>query len=224
MADSTGTFSLIDASHLLSEFISNDLRTGTFSLIDVPHQLNEFSSDTIFVSGTFSLIDDPHIFSGFLSSDLRTGTFSLIDSTHVIDFEQGDVIDSLKQVPGDATLIQDKVLNSTDLTLSLWDRIYSDGSLIDGTYVGSEYIPRQFNPVFLDYSIWKHSSDGTTPVDYRHRTAANPRVGEFYANMYAPDDPGNYEIRWRYQKTLESYTKEVRETFLVQSWGIDAQP
>lgn len=170
------------------------------------------------ITGTLNVIDalqQAHLVGG----DLRTGSFHVIDSTHQAYFS-GILLSDSTYIPQDATFIQGSLTDS--LSVTFWDSTYTGGTLTDGTYVGGAYLTRTYNPVWLNYSIWYlQRPDGTaSPVGFTLRTAANPSVGQFYANIYAPDEPGLYEIRWRYQKEPASLAHEIISPFRVTSWGI----
>ena len=123
---------------------------------------------------------------------------------------------------GDSTFIQNQLLPSdtNGLYLVLSDSTYIGGTLVDGTYTGGQYVIRNFNPVDISYSIWK-TFDGSSIDGCSLRVPYSPETGYFYANMYAPSEPGPYEIRWIYQKDASSSITEITESFQVQSWGID---
>lgn len=178
------------------------------------------------ISGTIIAVDTPHG-AHIVGGDLRTGTLLAVDSTHQTALSGVVIGDSTRNLR-DSTFVQGKILESTDLILNLIDATYINGSWSgDGTFVDSTYWIRPYNPIWLNYSIWfLEPPDATeaTLQGYRLRTAANPQVGQFYANMYAPDDPGRYEIRWRYQKDSDSLGNEIIEPFSVSSWGIIAEP
>ena len=55
----------------------------------------------------------------------------------------------------------------------------------------------------------------------RYREASRKDVGRYYTSMVVPRPTGKYEIRWRYQKRIDSYAREVVMPFLCQSAGID---
>lgn len=177
------------------------------------------------ITGTINAVDTTHQ-AQLVSSDLRSGHLYAVDATHR-GFLEGVVIGDTVSVVGDRSFVQDTLFNTTSLTLTLFDSTYIDGSWSgDGTLFDSTYWePRLFNPIWIDYSIWQ-TPDATTEnlQETNRRVPQNPRVGYFYANMYAPDSPGKYEIRWRYQKDAESLGREIREPFTVTTFGIDPEP
>lgn len=119
--------------------------------------------------------------------------------------------------------IQGALLNSGGLTQTFSDATYTGGYWSgDGTQFDSTYVQRAFNPLWIDYSIW-YTPDATTEHlrGTRNRMPMNAQVGNYYANMEAPT-PGKYEIRWRYQKDVSSYVREIREPFTVTTWGISS--
>lgn len=172
------------------------------------------------ISGTISAVDSSHQ-AIILDRWSRSGSILFSDSLHVADLE-GIVINDTTTVMGDSTFVQDYLLQSDGLTLTLIDSTFINGVLIDGTYVDSTYTIRWFDPIWLNYSIWKMDGSSEEIIGTRERHPLNPRVGIYYANMFAPSDPGQYQIRWRYQKDTELYASEVREPFRVETAGIDA--
>lgn len=176
------------------------------------------------ITGDITAVDSTHQ-AQLVGSDLRVGYLRATDATHM-GFLEGVVIDDTTSVAGDKSFVQDTVLDSDGLTLTLFDSTYVGGSYSgDGTYFDSTYWePRLFNPLWIDYSIW-YTPDTTTEMiqGTPKRVPMNPTVGYFYANMYSPDRPGDYEIRWRYQKDPTTLGKEVRESFTVTTFGIDPE-
>lgn len=170
------------------------------------------------ITGTFSLVDENHQ-TQFTGSNLRIGLFELVDTPHLF-FQSGTVIFDTTSLPGDSTFIQDQIIWDGELSLNLIDSTFVDGSYSDGTYLDSTYVIRNFNPVWTEYSIWD-ITDSESLEGYRHRVPLNPKVGNFYANFHAPD-PGIYQIRWRYQKDINTLVKEIREPFRVISKGISS--
>ena len=170
------------------------------------------------ITGTINGADSHHIAS-LTGGDLRTGSFAGFDLSHQGHIS-GVVIGDTTSRSRDSIFVQGSLLDSTSLPLTLWDSTYIDGTYVDGTYQDSTYVVRTYNPIWINYSVW--FLDSTTLVGTRLRTPMNPQVGQFYANMYAPDNPGRYEIRWRYQKDSSSYAQEIDEPFSVRSWGIDS--
>jgi len=139
----------------------------------------------------------------------------------------GVLVGDTTTTASDATFLQGSYLNSDSLTLSLRDGTVVGWTQVDGTYVDGTYIERGFNPVWLNYSIWYLTPTTGVPKQiqgYGLRLAINPQVGQFYANMYAPDQPGKYELRWRWQKTDGAYAHEVIVPFTTVSLGIKSQP
>lgn len=150
------------------------------------------------------------------------GSFTLNDAVVDENYQTGYIIDVTRIIVGDSTFIQNKLLpyDSNGLCLSLYDRTYVGGTLVDGTYSGGQYVIRHYTPIDIHYSIWS-TYDGTSQQGCPTRTPYIPQTGTFCANMYTPNTTGPYEIRWRYQKDTSSYVTELREPFQVQSWGID---
>lgn len=178
------------------------------------------------VTGT---IDATNVHSAHLvGGDLRTGTLLATDGTHSA-YLTGRVVEDTTSIPGGSSFVQDTILDTDQLTLTLFDTTYIDGSYSDSTYHDSTYWePRLFNPLWVDYSIWSEDrSDATvldsTLVGYRYRTPVNVDVGYYYANMYSPDTPGDYSIKWQWQRDSASLAHELREPFTVTTKGIDPQ-
>jgi len=169
------------------------------------------------INGTINTIDSPHV-AVLTEYRSRSGSIFVEDKDHVSSLS-GIVIEETLSVYGDSTFVQDS-LSASNLNLILMDSTFIDGILTDGTYVDSTYVVRWFNPIWLNYSIWNLHDSTESLIGTRERTPYNPRVGYYYANMYAPD-PGPYEIRWRYQKDTDVYAKEIRQPFMVVSRGID---
>lgn len=198
----------------LYEFVS-----GNVFAIDV-HQASVVAG--LASSGNIQAVDYPHQF--FITgSDLRTGTITAVDSTHYSNTFSSIVIGDTTQIQGDSTFLQGSLIDSfTGLILTLFDSTYVDGSWSgDGTHIDSTYWePRLFNPLWIDYSIW-YTPDSTTEIiqGTKKRVPLNPKVGYFYANMYAPNKPGLYDIRWRYQQDSHLLAKEIREPFSVTPFG-----
>lgn len=172
------------------------------------------------VSGTILAVDALHQAQLFGSWSC-SGSIHSIDSSHFASLE-GIIITDTATVDGDSTFVQNSLLESDGLSLTLLDSTFINGYLYDGTYVDSTYTIRWFNPIWLNYSIWKLDGTNEILVGTRERTALNPDVGEYYANMQAPTVPGQYQIRWRYQKDAELYATEIREPFRVLTAGIDS--
>jgi hypothetical protein len=157
---------------------------------------------------------------------IRHGTVTTIDTDNQ-SISNGIEISQTTVLSSGPSFIQGKILDPlTGLNLTFWDSTYIGGTLTDGTYVGGEYVTRLYNPIWLNYSIWYLTPPVAQPSlqGYLTRTAQNPSVGQYYANMYAPDVPGSYEIRWRYQKDQSSHALEIDAPFEVTSWGISSQP
>lgn len=179
------------------------------------------------ITGIIDATDTSHQ-ATLVGSDLRVGSIYALDKTHEA-FLSGVIIQGSTKRDRGKSFVQDTLLTSTDLSLYLRDSTYIDGSWSgDGTFFDSTYWePRPFNPIWINYSIWYLTPPTESPdvlQGYRLRTATNNMVGQFYANMYAPDTPGRYEIRWRYQKDQSSLGHEIVEPFSVTTWGLDPQP
>lgn len=174
------------------------------------------------ITGTLQATDANHTGS-LTGGDLRTGSFSATDLQSTGYF-YGVVIGDSTRNPNSLTYTQGQPVK--DMTLTFYNRRFSDGSYSDGTYFDSTYLVRNYNPIWLNYSIWYLTPpDSSTAVlqGTRTRTADNTRVGYYNTNMMAPE-PGRYELRWRFQKDTSSYAKEIVQPFTVNSWGLTSNP
>lgn len=176
------------------------------------------------ITGTITAVDAPH--TALLLSDVRSGSLTATDSMHMATL-QGVVIGDSTIYPSAGTFVQGQQMMSNDISLTLIDSTYIDGSWGgDGTVYDSTYQERLYNPLWLNYSVWFQEpldKSSETLVGPRNRVALNPSVGQFYVNMYAPE-PGDYEIRWRYQKDSDNLAQEIVEPFSVSSSGTTAEP
>jgi hypothetical protein len=184
------------------------------------------------IHGTFHAIDNSHV---TFFSDLNgpAGAFQATDNPHQTFFS-GYVVSDTTVFGTDQTFFEGQILGIGDLTLTLADWTYAGGYQLDATtYTGGTWGYRYYNPIWINYSIWYQSYDGTNydtsapyaMVGYRDREPVNyPTVGSYYAAMVVPSPPGHYEIRWRYQKTASSYAKEIDVPFVSLSRGIDSMP
>lgn len=175
------------------------------------------------ITATIRAIENPH--TNLISSDVANlGTISSVDSDHTCSV-YAFIIDQTIQRTRDTTFIQDQLIDG-QLSLSLYDSTYIDGTKIDSTYMDGTYQVRTFNPIWTNYSIWYlDPPEGIESVlqGYRFRTPINPNVGQFYANMIAPD-PGRYKIQWLYKKNQSSFVMAIDEPFSVSSRGVDSEP
>lgn len=176
------------------------------------------------ITGTIDATDIHQ--ASLVGNDLRVGSISVLDKAHD-SYISGVIIEDTIRQSRDSTFLQGSLLTPSDLPLTLMDSTYTGGFWNgDGTLIDSTYRVRTFDPYWINYSIWFLIPPDATSAElqgYRLRTAANNDVGEYYANMYAPD-PGHYEIRWRYQKDQSSLGHEIIEPFSVSTEGIDPQP
>lgn len=109
---------------------------------------------------------------------------------------------------------------SGGLSVHFYDRTYVDGSMNpDGTVVDATLVTRYYNPIWVNYSVWFMTPP--TIQGSHQRVPRNPMVGHYSVNMYAPDVPGQYELRWRYQKDQSSHAREFVIPFYSTSGGID---
>lgn len=118
------------------------------------------------------------------------------------------------------TFIQEQLLLKNDLPLNLRDSTFIGGTLIDGTYVGSVYRIRQFDPVWINYGLF-YTPDGTNWIleGYRYRTPLHDNVGRYHANFEAPEVVGPHKIQWLYQKDQSSCVRAIDMFFNVDFWG-----
>ena len=176
------------------------------------------------ITATIRALENPH--SCFVFSDIANqASVTAVDSDHTCSIS-AFVIGQTIERSRDSTFVQDQLITSGDLTLSLYDSTYVDGTKIDGTYQDGTYVVRTFNPIWTNYSIWYMDPPlGTEELlqGYRFRTPMNPQIGQFYANMIAPD-PGRYKIQWLYKKDQSSYVTAIDEPFSVSTRGISPEP
>jgi len=210
----TGTINAVDYNHkslVQGGFVSF---SGSIQAVDVPHKVYAKAGGAK-ITGEVEALDYEHLF--FITGgDIRIGEITAVDKTDVLNFS-AIVIDSSKEISGDSTFIKNDLIGSNDLTLNLRETVYNDG-----TYLGT----RPFDPNWVNYSIWfLNTPDESSAIlqDNPWRYATQQSVGNYYANMNAPD-PGRYEIRWKYQKDQSSYAKEIVEPFVVISDGLAPEP
>jgi len=174
-------------------------------------------------SGNFYAVDSNNS-SLLWDSNIRVGSVSLLDRYNTFN-GQGVIIADTITLPADTSVMQGTLIES--FRYSFYDRTYLGGHLnIDGTYIDGTYLTRSYDPLWVNYSVWYQTPPTGVPeelVGYPTRVAQNLAVGQYTANMIA-GVPGNYEIRWRYQKDQSSLAREVDIPFTVTTWGIDAQP
>ena len=220
-----GYITAVDSTHTASFSWANMVNSGEITAVD--YHTASASGGLISSSGTISAVDSPHQF--FITgADIRSGSVLGVDKAHQSSILTGIVISDSTAIPGDSSFVQGSPLGAGDLTLSLSDATYVDGSWSgDGTFFDSTYWePRPFNPIWINYSIWFLTPPSESPAvlkGTKNRAAANSAVGQYYANMFAPD-PGRYEIRWRYQQDQLSFAREVIEPFSVSSSGLSYEP
>jgi len=144
------------------------------------------------------------------------GDATFLDTTHIFD-STGIIIASSILKPEEKSFFQDTILGSEEplrLDLFLIDRTYTGGYWDTTMLRDSTKWDREFNPIWITYSIWQDSSTEEQYLEgYRYREPVNESVGDYYATMEVPHEPGPYEIRWRYLKEPEVYAKEIREPF-----------
>jgi len=197
--------------------------SGTFWAVDGPSEAQLPGS--LETRGSFLSLDWPHqaLFTG---ASTEFGVLTGIDQLHQASLD-GVLVGDSTRVPGDASFVQGQLLASSDMTLCLKEGSYFGWNNVDGTFEDGTYTVRSFNPLWVNYSVWyltPSSGDPKQMQEYGLRPALNPQVGSFYANMYAPDQPGKYELRWRWQKVDGTYAHEIIAPFTTVSQGIRAQP
>jgi hypothetical protein len=173
------------------------------------------------INGTITCLDKKDICQ-VITSRGQSADIMCLDSTDLFS-SYGFVVSETLEQYGDATFRAGLLIPSDGLTLSLMDSTYLNGQLdsttIDGTtydlYIDSTFISRAFDPISINYSIWQQDSSGDILQGYRFREPLHPQVGNYYANMEAPEDPGFYRIEWLYRKNLESYSTIINQTFYV---------
>ena len=113
------------------------------------------------------------------------------------------------------SFLQGEYLSDGDLSLSIYE-----GIVIDGTYES-----RAVSPIEIKYEIRKfdYTTDTTgTLVGDETRVPINPDVGYYYSNMTAPEDVGDYMIRWSYLRDNSSSVVDQTASFDVLSKGVDS--
>jgi hypothetical protein len=172
------------------------------------------------------------------------GTMTLSDSSRVTSHTgssgfmfdvaptDNDAIDALEiadsmLIQGDTTFFQGQFLSRGDITLTLQDWTYANGTQLDATtFVDGTWGFRWFDPAYLKYSVWYRDYDTSqfSLVGYKFRDSiVEQNVGNFYAPMVVPETPGHYQSRWIYLKDYSgSYAHEVVESFTSLSKGLDA--
>lgn len=170
------------------------------------------------ITGNISCTDNPGAFigrpfrglSGYYRSILEPGTMD----TTAYPICRTDYSDTGK------TFVQEQLLLKNDLPLNLQDSTFVGGTLVDGTYVGSIYRIRQFDPIWINYGLF-YTPDGTNWVleGYRYRTPLHDGVGRYHANFEAPMMVGEHKIQWLYQKDQSSCVRAIDMFFNVDFWG-----
>lgn len=138
----------------------------------------------------------------------------------------GYIVSDSSALPTDQTFLQDQIIGYGDMTLSLKDYTYADGSQNpDGTWIDGTFQYRWFDPEWIFYSIYYQSYDNTSDyslIGYKYREPVRSDVGEYYASMVIPETVGHYENRWAYLRDNSgSYAKEIVQPFVSMSRGID---
>lgn len=140
----------------------------------------------------------------------------------------GYIISDTSSLATDQTFTQGAIIGYSDMTLSLKDWTYADGSQNpDGTWVDGTFQYRWFDPEWIFYSIYYMSYDTSdwSLIGYKYRDPIRSGVGEYYVSMVVPDEPGHYENRWTYLRDNSgSYAKEIVQPFVSVSKGLDSMP
>ncbi len=162
-----------------------------------------------------------------------SGTLQSIDTTHLTSMT-GLVINDSTTLGTDATYFQNSILGGDDQTMIFADWTYANGTLdMDGTWVGGTFGWQWYDPVQLYYSIYHRDTtsidstkvyvDTTNLEGYKFREPVRNDVGNYYASMIAPNDPGHYMATWTWLKDNSSYAERVSQPFTSMSQGLDAQ-
>lgn len=175
------------------------------------------------IHGTIRCYDRPDLCSIF-ADEGQTADISCLDSPDQQN-AYGFTIAKTVYTSTETSFIQGKELNiPSPLSLTLLDRRYQGWTNVDGTYVDGVYTePRFYDPLWINYGVYKNSSDGSswTLEGYRFREPMHPNVGKYYANMIVPDDPGTYRVEWLFKKDQYSDVTAVYQLFSVINWGND---
>jgi hypothetical protein len=174
------------------------------------------------IHGTIQATDNPHVtyFTGFNGP---AGFLRGIDALHQAGIN-GYILAGTTRLSTDLRFTQGLFLSRGDMTLVLTDWTYSGWSdYTDGTYIDGVWGFRNYNPSWINYSVWHMDYDSSqySLVGYRYRQPITDNVGQYYAPMVVPSPPGHYELRWRYQKTGAGTAQEIRAPFTSVSRGVD---
>lgn len=162
--------------------------------------------------GYIHCIDTTHVCQ-ILGHTCYIGSVSCLDTTHTCSIT-GYVISDSTRYPDASSVVQKAILDQNNFSLTLVDWTYSGGRQQDATtWVDGTFMHRWFDPYQVFYSIW--SQDSSVYDGYRYREPVRKNVGSYYASMTAPEIPGNYEMRWTYLKTIDSYAKVRIQNFIT---------
>lgn len=167
---------------------------------------------------------DKKYISMFQGSIGYNGILTNCDTT-TISLISGYIVADSRTLDEDSTYFQGAILGPGDITLRLTDWTYFGGhQQSDTTWVDGIWMERRYDPQWVYYSIWHKNYDTTkfTLVGYKYRGPTRKDVGNYYASMVVPNQPGHYEARWVYEKDSSSYAHETVEPFVGLSRGLDA--
>jgi len=171
------------------------------------------------ITGNIYTVDTQQ-YSSMWGSNVRIGSILSVDASDGYFSKGIQISDSTARPDISLSFTQHALIDpSGGLGLTFQDRTYVDGSMNpDGTIVDSTLLQRYYNPLWVNYSVWIM----TPPmlVGTPQRTPLNPSVGQYEVNMFAPDVPGEYQLRWRYQKDQSSHAKELAIPFYSASGGV----
>ena len=170
------------------------------------------------ITGNISCIDSSSAFIGRPFRGL-TGYFRSVYEPDSMDTTSYYICRTDSSTTGKA-FAQEQLLLKDDLPLNLRDSTFVGGTLVDGTYVGSIYQIRQFDPIWINYGLF-YTPDNTNWIleGYRYRTPLHTAVGQYHANFEAPDMVGQHKIQWLYKKDQSSCVRAIDMFFNVQFWG-----
>lgn len=173
--------------------------------------------------GYIEVLDRPHEVH-IEGSIVYPGYIEAIDRSHDVSIS-GYIVSDSTTLSTDQTFTQGAIISSGDMTLSLKDWTYTDGSQNpDGTWVDGTFQFRWFDPEWVFYSIYYYQNSDWSLVGYKYRDPVRSNVGEYYSSMVIPEETGLYENRWTYQRDSSSYAHEIIQPFTSYTRGIDSMP
>jgi len=169
--------------------------------------------------GYFNVTDTPNLVT-FTGGVGYSGFFDVSDSSDSSHqtLTTGYLYDSTSLTQ---TLLfyQNQILQLGDLSLTLADRTYQGGYWDGTTLRDGTMIHRWYDPIWINSRVCDASGN---VVGYPYRAPVRKDVGQYYMAMEAPQRPGKYSLRWRYQKDSSSYAREIIQPFDSASRGIDS--